>query len=433
MTDSEQPNVLLISVDSLRADYTSVFNDRETTTPFLDSLDATAFNHAISPSCWTLQVHSSIFTGLYPPEHGVLDKDRSLGPRPTLAELLSEAGYETRSFGYNGWLQAGDALRGFDHESTREITESRVGRVLKKLRHALFLHEIRDEFTVENCLDRLRSATDPFCYFVHLDDAHYIYTPKRPYHTTYTDASLVSKAYNLLQQRDLYDHRGEVYVGERQPSEGMVETTKAMYRGCIRQEDDLIRRLFEGLEATGTLDDTVVILFGDHGDNFGEDGVYGHQFSVADTLIRVPLVVFDPTGRLTHGTDSRVVQLNDLYPTVLDYCGVQPPESRSVSLLDDEERETAFTYYSAAESFVDRLRTQVDVADLPPRRQYVAWRGPDRKAVYYPGESRWADGSDETLQRELLDHLTSLSETDARSDGDIEDDVRSNLKQMGYL
>lgn len=436
MVDAETgpPNVLCISVDSLRADFTSVFNENETTTPFLESLDGTVYTNAITPSCWTLQVHASIFTGLYPPEHRVLDKDRTLGSRETFAEILDQRGYDTKSFGYNGWLQAGDVLRGFDHTSTKKVTESSTGKIVKKLKHALFVHQIRDEFTIENCIQELERTTDPFCHFVHLDDAHYIYTPPRPYNRNYTDAHPLSLTVNLLQQRRLYDSRGEVYVGDYWPSERSVEIMKDLYRGCIRMEDDLIKRLFESLRENGQLENTLVIIFGDHGDNFGEDGIYGHQFSVADSLIRVPLIVHDPTGRFPEGRRSELAQLNDLFPTILEYCGCAPPESHSVSLLGDATRDAAYTYYSVADSFVERLRASIDVAELPPRKQYAIWKSPDEKAVYFPEEERWAEGSpDEELQAQLLEHLAGLHEYDVDHGVDVDAAVRENLEQMGYL
>lgn len=434
MTDAQsRPNVLCISVDSLRADYTSVFNDRETTTPFLDSLDAARYDRAITPSCWTLQVHGSVFTGLYPPEHQVLDKDDSLGDRETLAELLRREGYQTRSFGYNGWLQMGDVLRGFDHRTTPTLTDSAPGKVLKKLRHALSRNRVRDEITVRNFAEALDERTEPFCHFVHLDDAHYIYTPPRPYSGMYTEASQLEIARNLLAQRRLYDSRGKVYVGEYAPDAADVDLMKDLYRGCIRMEDDFIRSMFDALERRGLLEDTLVVVFGDHGDNFGEDGIYGHQFSVADSLIRVPLVVYDPRNRFDSGDHDELAQLNDLYPTILEYCGVDPPESHSVSLLGPDERESAYTYYSVADSFVERISDEVDPDDLPPRRQYAIWRSPDERAVYYPDEDGWSDDADEELKTDLRSHLESLTVYRSSRRDDIDDSVRENLEEMGYI
>lgn len=438
MSDSaeDSPNVLCISIDSLRADYCSFLNEEETTTPFIESLDdAAVYTNAITPSCWTLQVHTSIFTGLYPPEHQVDDKDRTLGSCSTFAEILSEKGYDSHSFGYNGWLEAADILRGYEHHATRELADNTFEAIVKKLKHALFVQQIRDEITVNNFLEQLDRSDEPFCHFVHLDDAHYIYTPPRPYHRMYTDTDRLSLTLNLLHQRKLYDSRAELYVDEYEPDPRHVEIMKNLYRGCIRMEDDFVKRIFDGLRERGVLEDTVVVIFGDHGDNFGEDGIYGHQLSVADSLIRVPLVVYDPTGTLPEGKHSRLVQLNDLFPTILELCGEEPPETHSLSLLEDEERDAAFTYYSVADSFIDRISDRIDVNELPPKRQYAVWKSPDEKAVYYPDTETWKEDEpdDESLREELLAHLSTLSPIDTRGGADVSDDVKKNLEEMGYL
>jgi len=110
-----KPNVVCVSVDSLRADFCSFDDGDARTTPFLRSVtpEATVFESAISPSIWTLPVHTSVFTGLYPPEHGVTSEGRVLGDHPTFAELLAEEGYSTAAFFQNSWLRLSGTLRGF--------------------------------------------------------------------------------------------------------------------------------------------------------------------------------------------------------------------------------------------------------------------------------------------------------------------------------
>jgi len=178
------PNFLLLSIDSLRRDFCSFLDDSEHTMDFLErfAADSTVFERAISPSVWTLPVHTSIFTGLYPMEHTVNDEHTVLGDHPTFAELLRTEGYETRSFTHNGWFQSGEITRGFDHEHTRMpgmvgygITNLRNGVTerdrdgfvkgakqileapLVKGRKALFRHRLKGTRTVKNCFDRLET------------------------------------------------------------------------------------------------------------------------------------------------------------------------------------------------------------------------------------------------------------------------------------
>jgi arylsulfatase A-like enzyme len=460
-----QPNFLFVSVDSLRPDYCSFVNDDERTTPFLDRLSdestAAVFEKAITPSTWTLQVHGSLFTGLYPPEHGVLDKGRSLGDHPTLATLLNESSYTVESFGRNGWLESGDILRGFTHHHTRysqhirkELVTFREGlkerdwetatdgakwsvlSVLEKLRKRAFRHKIEDALTIDNAVDRLGTVESPFCFFVHLNGAHYVYRPRAPDHRRFGDHSLQHLVWNVQYQREMIDGRPQIYSGEFEFDETQNRITADLYRGAIYQTDTLLERLVSMLQRSDVFDDTVIVVFGDHGDHLGDDGHFGHQFSVDDVLVRVPLLIVDPTGSIPDNRSNEIVQLNDLYPTTLSMAGIDPPETRSVDLTDGS-RDAGYVYYSAPESVIDRFESYSDVSigSFPPARQYAVWQSPERKAIWYPDEDSY-DGpaADDTEFREMIrDHETSLSPVIAGAGEAMSRDVEKNLQQLGYL
>lgn len=463
MTMVDRPNVLLVSVDSLRPDYCSFANDAETTTPFLDELaeHAAVYERAISPSTWTLQVHGSIFTGLYPIEHQVFDKGDALGEVPTLAEQLGREGYATESFGRNGWLESGEILRGFDHHRTPHSIHIRnelrtaaegiserdpstayegsrraVAAAVEKVRRQLFRPDLIDAKTIDRTIDGLDAVDDPFCFFVHMNGVHYPFRPPAPYHRAYGDHSFERLRRNLSYQRALIDNRPQVYAGNFPIDAEQVQIIQDLYRGCIRQADDLLRRLVTHLDRTDRLQETVIVIFGDHGDHLGDDGHFGHQFSVDDVLLRVPLLVYDPTGTVPSGRTDSLAQLNDLYPTLLDLAGVEAPETQSRHLVK-ENREAAYTYYVAPDSVVERFARMdgVSRAELPPTRQYAVWQSPDRKLVWYPEENRYNGpaATDEALRDLLAGHMDSLEPVATREDDDVSRTVEQNLRDMGYL
>lgn len=456
-----KPNVIFISIDSLRRDYCSIYNSEEDTTPFLASLsDATVFNCAISPSVWTLQVHASVFTGLYPPEHGVLDKGLALGDHSTFAEVAKRYGFSANSFGTNGWLESGDILRGFNHfkpsqpghvrpqmkealEETsslnlsgafEKIRQSQRG-LSEKIRSQLFRHQPGDYSTVEMFLDHVRTEAQPFCYFLHLNDVHYTYNPAKPFDRMFGSHSFKQRFRNRAYVRKLVDNRDKIYTGRFDFDTDSNQVMRDLYRGCIRQTDSLLEHLFSELKRLNMYKNTVIVLFGDHGDQLCHNNQFGHQFSVADSLIRVPLLIIDPTDTLASGVRSDIVQLNDLYPTLGSILGFQHPETRSVDLTSSS-RETAFVYYSCPNSFVERLKSKAEYNDdLPPTRQYVAWESPSKKLVWYPEERTFAGPArnDNKIRERLQSHNESLVRIEQQATDEMSAQVEQNLQQLGYL
>lgn len=449
-----KPNFLLISVDSLRQDFCSFLNDSENTMDFLDEFAAqsTVFERAISPSVWTFPVHTSIFTGLYPREHQLNSAQSVLGDHPTFAELLREEGYETRSFTHNGWFESGGMTRGFDHDHTRmpgminngmsnlrhgiderdrrefiKGTKQLLEAPLVKGRKAFFRHQYKGARTVTNCFKRLKNRSSPFCYLVHLNDVHHVYRPHINYIRQFSDASLRQLHENIRYQEKLKSNRHGIYTGNFKLDHDRLSLTKDLYRASILQVDALIERLIDRLKTIGEYENTVIVLFGDHGDLLGEYDLFGHSFSVADELIRVPLLIHDPTGRLEAGRRSDVVQLNDLYPTVLQLGGIEPPKTNSVSLLDDS-REAAYVHLLESK---DHLQFPED--EYPPFEQYAIWQSPSSKYVYTPETMTADDADDSVLFSALRNHLDQLNPVPLAGERRLDDDIRANLEDMGYL
>jgi arylsulfatase A-like enzyme len=333
---NESPNVLCVSLDSLRRDHAPFVTGEETTPPLTPFLDEFATD-------------ATTFTGLYPPEHGVLDRGYTLGDHPTFAELLADAGYETGFATRNDWVTFGDILEGFGDVDL----QSRAG----------------DDGPVERLRDAYEETPIP--------DVHWPYTPRAPNHRRYTDRGPLALFWNRAHwQPRLYDGRHRCWAGLLDPPPEQVELLRALYRGRVYATD-----------------------------------------------------------RLPTGSDDRLVDLSDVYPTVLELCGVDPPETTSYSLLGDERRETAFCYYTLPNGshLEDQLAT-VPAERLPPRRQYCAWRSPEEKLVWYPDRDEYAGpaAGDESLRRALEDHLDRRTRVPTGS-RDVSDEALSRLDSMGYL
>jgi arylsulfatase A-like enzyme len=449
-----RPNFLIISIDSLRHDFCSFLNENENTMRFLDDFaeQSTVYERAISPSVWTLPVHTSIFTGLYPTEHQINDGETILGDHPTFAELLSEAGYETRSFTHNDWFRTAEMVRGFEHEHTRmpgmidngitnirngvedrsyELVKKGITQVseapLVKARKAVFRHHLKGSRTVSNSISRLKESSSPFCYMVHLNDVHHAYRPHISYYREFGTEGLRTLHKNVLYQQKLKNNREAIYTGNFKIDQKRLPLMKDLYRASILQTDRLVKRLVNTLSEIDEAENTVVIVFGDHGDLIGEEESFGHSFSVADELIRVPLLVHDPSGQLKPGRRQSIAQLNDIYPTVLELAGETPPETNSISLLDDS-RNAAFVHFDKTGQEWEFPRSA-----YPPFRQHAIWKSTDSKLVYYPDEDREAEESNSKLRPELDEHFGRLNPVPSKGEARLSEDIQQQLKSMGYL
>ncbi|SFC75507.1 Arylsulfatase A [Halobiforma haloterrestris] len=451
-------NFLFLSVDSLRPDYVSFLDGDSPTTPFLSTLaeTSTVFTHAISPSTWTLPVHGSIFTGLYPPEHSVSDVDESLGPTDTLAEQLAARGYDTASFAGNGWLNVGEILRGFDHHhispplsrywvdmvrrgvkerdaSAVYIGLSNLGKApLDVLREKLVRNNHHDSRIVERYSEYLDGTSEPFFHFVHLNGVHNPYAPHIDQYREFGEGSIFGVRETIQYQKELIRDRPLLAAGKKRFDNGYEEDIKDLYRGAIRQTDENVRTIVELLERKGHLEDTVIVVFGDHGDHLGEENLWGHQFTIADEVIRVPLLIRDPSDHLAPSRREDVVQLHDLYCTVLSMLGEDCPASHSYD-LSCAKRDTAFAYYSVPESHLERVQRnhQLDTAELPPTKQFAAWRSPSNRATWYPEPDEATGDSD--LLEDLKEHYAALDPIRNQNSAGIDRQTEENLRDMGYL
>lgn len=287
-------NVVLVSFDTLRADHVGFHGYRRPTTPNLDRFAARAvvFENAISQSAWTRPAHASMFTGLYPSEHGMaaVDYNVALDPRqPVVASVLRANGYATAAFTGGGNMSAHFGFdAGFDEYRS---PGRRFGDALAD---------------IEAWLDTVGER--PFFLFVHGYDAH------RPYRSTAEDRAAVGIA------------SAPPKIGiKRVCRKGRVPADIAPhmdeYDAAIHHGDGAIGRLLDSLARRGRMDDTVIIVTSDHGEEFLEHGRCFHIRSLHREIVHVPLVYYVP-GVEPRRLAALVPASVSVAPTILDIVGV---------------------------------------------------------------------------------------------------------------
>jgi len=307
-------NVVLISIDSLRADHVGAYGYERATSPTIDALAeaGTRFEHFYSTTCWTLPAHMSLMTGRSLLRHGVIYDDRSLDDRvPVLAESFARAGYHTAAIVSAPYL---DRRYGFDRGF-----ESYDDRTVHFDSH-------RDSHAASPSAPRLQAAArswlaangrQPFFLFLHHWDVHYDYEPGAPYDTLF-DPDYTG----TVTGRDFYFDPA-VHAGMPKRD---LEHLVALYDGEIRLVDDAIADLRSALAELGVADRTIIAVTADHGDEFFEHGRKGHHRSLYDEVLRVPFVLYVPGVESTRPTIAAAASLVDVMPTLLGLVGIATPD-----------------------------------------------------------------------------------------------------------
>lgn len=367
--------VILISIDTLRADHVSAYGYGKQTTPFLDSLAAqgTLFEHAYSQYPSTLTSHMTVFTGLYPGEHGVYPPDHVLAQQiPTLPEVFKAHGYRTAGFTEGGFMRGKFGFsRGFDEFSDKvQREESDVERTFE--RGLSFLRTLKPE--------------DRFFLFLHTYVVHAPYEPPAPYdHEFWPGPAPGVGQPTGAELQELNRTRRPI------PDE-VLHYYESQYDGSIRYGDDVIRHFFHQLQAMGLSRDLTVIIMSDHGEEFREHGEFAHGQIYRETL-HVPLIVVYP-GSQSGQRVGEPVELVDITPTLYALARIEPPETLSgISLapaLFGRSLGSGHSAYSEVAAGGSRSRIWLDDDGM---RQLVVnrssgrnWQGPISRFDLEPGE-----------------------------------------------
>jgi arylsulfatase A-like enzyme len=319
---SRVPDVVLVSVDTLRADRLGCYGYARPTSPNIDRLaeGGVVFERCISQAPWTLPSYGSLFTSLYPTEHraGVSGKaelwtrelpegetvskqaERMADTVPTLAGELARAGYRTAGFYFNPYLNPRAGVsRGFDEYAW-------IG------------------YSASAGVDRALAWMDaneglPRFLFLHLIDPHWPYAPPAPFDERFAGRSVDSLAN--------YPWGMQATRNNPQSAERRKLLTD-LYDGEIAYADDELGRLFERLDDARTL----VVFHSDHGEEFWDHGRFEHGHSMHEELLRVPFVLSFPSA-LRPARVPTQVRVVDIFPTVLDLLGLEVPDGLRGSSL----------------------------------------------------------------------------------------------------
>ncbi len=292
MGATRRPNVLLVVLDSVRAADCPLYDARRETTPRLSrfAAEGRTYTGARAPSNWSLPSHVSLFTGIETHAHRVTVHDRLL-PGNTVFEDLADRGYETGLFTENGFLAGHEVGVKEAFETVETVPDDHPDRY-----DTTELDPGPDGFYYADRFARWSADRDgPWAACVNLMDAHRPFEPRAAY-----DRWGDGRAREI--QRDLPARWEWTFHGGERPY-WQLRGLESLYRGGIRQADAILGRIVDGLRERGELDETLVVVCGDHGDGFGEPGLLdgeptavSHIVPMHEELLHVPLVVRPPGG-----------------------------------------------------------------------------------------------------------------------------------------
>ncbi len=309
---SDLPNTILIVLDTARADAFEPYGARRGTTPTVAQLasSGTAHPKAIAPCNWTMPSHVSMLSGLLPRTAGLslLPGGKQKNCKPVLEthvdrwlpEVLRREGYKTRGASTNVWISERLGFgTGFDEfhdlvgKRVKALHEPGMKARLRWYAQA-FLSRIDDGMTAvdEKVNGWLAEADGPFFWSINLIEGHSPYMPPRPYNTL-GPIDRIRGADDARKYQTLEGVWRCCATGVT-PSPDALDRMRRLYDGSIRLMDDWLARLCERLDARRLLNDTLLIVTSDHGENFGEGGFIGHAVSLDDRLLTVPLIFRGP-------------------------------------------------------------------------------------------------------------------------------------------
>ena len=432
---SQRPDVLFLVLDTQRVDRLSCYGCPLDTTPHIDAFAAraTRYQMAIAAAQWTVPSHASMFTGLYPSAH-TMTQSYSVLPDDitTLAERLQAGGYFTAGFcnnplvgvinnglrrGFQSFLNYSGLLTSRPNQAG--VSSSIIGRYRQWFKRQISgtMTKLQDAFarsdwllslsftplmvplwqtalsfkgnTAKSLEDTARLLCDrpdtesdqPIFAFVNLMGTHMPYHPPRAYIEKYAPHVLRDRdARNFLQR-----FNNDVY-GWLAPLTGALDddqkkTLDGMYNAEVAYQDELLGDFFKTLENAGRLDNTLVVICADHGEHLGEKQLMGHSLSIYNELVRVPLIIRQPSSAPAPvPVVDEVISTRRLFQTVLDATGLATATEQTLSLLP-QLQPTPETDYVFAEAIPPQ-----NVANPMQKRQPQLVR---HRACAQPRRARW--------------------------------------------
>jgi arylsulfatase A-like enzyme len=415
-----------------------VHNQEVSFTSQLERLEQRAtfvFSRAHTVAPWTKPSVASMFTGVYPSEHGLTDLVHRFTPKmATLAGVLSEHGFATKGVVSHTLLNKGV---GFD----KGFEAYEMVPLLANPHEAISSHDVTDlALAWLEGREGSASAAEPFFLFVHYFDPHFAYHHHEPFDRSSWYQGEISSGSDF---EVLFDR---VRAGELNGED--LAYLRNLYEEEIAYTDGHIGRLLDGLQAQGLLDDTLVVFVGDHGEEFGEHGSLGHTKTLYGELVDVPYLLSFPGEPGVHVVDE-VVSLIDLMPTLLDLYGLPAPQrlsGRSLEpLLADPRARLQRDGVFAEVSFTPERRRAMKVAKIEADAKLVydvdgdAWEFYDLAAdpheqgnAYDPADPRQARMQRDVVRFRDLVQRRAEGAPDAGQLLELDAAQLEALKKLGY-
>ena len=362
-------NVVLLTIDTLRKDVLGCYGSQQGLTPFLDSIagECVVFTGAHSVAPYTQASFPGILTSSY-----LFDYPRAprlSSKRTLISEVLQRAGIQTAAFhsnpylsDYFGWNRGWDHFYDSMEDEVDEMCPYVPGDIVNRKAEAWLASRAG------------RGDPKPFFLWVHYMDVHEPYVPEREYIDVVDPSIQLSKA-------EMYALFKDVVLTRDASDPQTVELLRKLYCAHVRQVDDYTRMLFEVLRNHGVLEDSLVIITTDHGDEFADHGGLSHDGKMYAELVNVPLMVYN-LDSAKRGVCDKLVSGVDVPPTVVDLFGLDPEEAfQGQSFLPPTKYPEKGCYGEA----VGKLSHKIKETDRP----VYFYREKDVKIIYRQEEDRW--------------------------------------------
>jgi len=460
MTD--RPNIVWLTLDSVRQDHTTMGGYERETTPRIqaiaDESDGVAFSSCYAHARASATSVPSLLSGTNPSRHGTYYRESSAFPEelPLAAELFSDAGYNTVGVSNNEYAGSlTNVDRGFDGfvllgSSPGEILDSAgLWNVLKyasKIRtHSVGFstdtHAHSGGYLLTEIAKReLRGAAEPLFMYVHYNEPHRAYYPPLPYLDRYTADLPMSGSEAAEIAMEVHHNLVEIVANGCDLTDKEWAALRAMYDAEIAYTDDRIGALYDTLQAE--LGDTIVVVIADHGELFGEDDMLAHKYSMHNGVLQVPMVVQGIEGL----RDEGLVQHADVVRTLLDVAGA---DAETVQGVDLRKQRREYAISQSPEDSLEPLlehNPDFDTSRFPTEPYSIIQDGqfkyvkrPDGPRLYQlPDETENVAGEFPEVVEELDAELTGWLDTEGERVGrgediEVDDSTRERLADLGYL
>jgi arylsulfatase A-like enzyme len=423
-------HLILLTLDTLRADRLGLYGNERELSPTLDALAARGvrFDDAIAQAIVTPPSHASILTGLNPPRHGLrlLAGQRLAEEQTTLAELLSAAGFRTAAFVSGKPLRPGSGLdQGFDFYDP-------VGK--KKAERSALETNAR----IEEWLERYRGEAT--FLWIHYFDPHTPYLPPESYQKEFV-GRIVSRT-ELVHGRTQNPDTSRM-DGDPHPSANAIQTMRDLYDAEVRYMDDAIAQLFAMLDAAGILESAIVAIVADHGESLGEHGYYFGHWDALYENARVPMILARPDGRHGGRIVGETVRTIDIMPTVLEWLSLPVPanlDGRDLTpLIEGKESNPRYAYSEQNEFFPVYAIRGADWLLLQRSEVAQTGRAMELRLIAREQDERVSEdrSAEHPRIREEMEALLAADRFPASEAGivtaPVSEELAEQLRALGYL